>query len=403
LCCCPEPVFAVARFSGPSRHILLQRAWFAVAVLLACLPPPAVMAWRLAGPGKDKLSEQHGHYVLNRGFEDLYDSAFVLTNAGKSAPRVVSVGELADALVNYDVVIFGEIHRHPGVHLQELKLLRALHERHPQWILSFEQFERDVQGVVDDYLAGRIGERTLIDKGRAWDNYLTSYRPLLLYAREHQLPVIAAEAPGWSIVCIGQYGPDIMDQFTPGERSWVARDLHVTSDAYRDKYMMFQSGSATHGGGGATTPEAQLKSERSFVAQVARDDTMAESIFLARQEYPGRKVLHLTGNFHAEGFLGTVTRLQLRDPKLKIAVIDPVEVAHPQAPDFDADLLADATALQLLYPSPEEFAEGEDQSEFIRSIIAKRKANPCKYTPPGAVAAAEAPAAGGNAAPAMKP
>jgi uncharacterized iron-regulated protein len=368
--------------------------WFAVAMLLTCVPPAAVMAWSFAGPGKDKLSEQHGRYVLSRGFDDLYDSAFVLTNAGKTAPRVVSVSELADALVDYDVVIFGEIHRHPGVHLQELKLLRALHERHPRWILSFEQFERDVQGVVDDYLAGRIGERTLIDKGRAWDNYLTSYRPLLLYAREHQLPVVAAEAPGWAIVCIGQYGPQILDQFTPSERSWVARDLHVTGDAYRDKYMDFQSGSATHGGGGATTPEAQLKSERSFSAQVARDDTMAESIFLARQQYPGRKVFHLTGNFHAEGFLGTVTRLQLRDPKLKVAVIDPVEVNDPHAPAFAADLLAGGTALLLLYPSPEEFVEGEDQSDFIRGIIAKRKANPCRYTPP----AAENPAAAGGEA-----
>jgi uncharacterized iron-regulated protein len=362
---------------------LLRRAWTAVAMLLVCLPPAAA-AWSFAGSYHGRLTEQHGHYVLNRGFEDLYDAAFVLTNAGKRAPRVVSVQELAVALAGYDVVIYGEIHRHPGVHLTELKLLRALYERDPRWILSLEQFERDVQGIVDDYLAGRIGERALIDQGHAWDNYPTSYRPLLLYAREHALPVIAAEAPTWTIACIGQYGPEILDQFTPTERSWVARDLHVTRDAYRDKYLQFQSGSATHGGGGAATPEAQLKSERSFTAQVARDDTMAESIVLARRQYPGRKVLHLTGNFHAEGFLGTVTRLQIRDPKLKVAVIDSVAVTDPHAPGFDADQIADATALQLVDPTPEDFVEGEDQSAFIRSIIAKRKANACKYTPPGA-------------------
>jgi len=364
------------------------------------------MAWSWAGPGRDKLLEQHGRYVLNRGFEDLYDSVFVLTNAGKGAPRVVTVSKLADALVSYDVVFFAEIHGHPGIHLQELKLLRALHERDPKWILSFEQFERDVQGVVNDYVAGRIGERTLIDQGRAWDNYRTSYRPLLTYAREHQLPVIAAEAPVWAIVCIGQYGPDILEQFKPAERAWVARELHVTSDAYREKYLQFQSGSATHGGGGAATPEAQLKSERSFAAQVARDDTMAESIVLARQQYPGRKLLHITGNFHAEGFLGTVTRLRLRDPTLKIAVIDPVEVDDPHAPGSEADSLTEATALQLVYPLPAEFVAGEDQSDFIRSISAKRKASPCRYVPPLEEAAAEtAPAVtpSASAAPAAKP
>ena len=132
---------------GPKMTQLLQRAGIVVAVLLASLPPQGAMAWIFSGPGKDKLSEQHGRYVLSRGFGDLYDSAFVLTNAGNAAPRVVSVSELADALLGYDVVIFGEIHGHPGVHPQELRLLRSLYERNPRWILSFEQFERDVQGV----------------------------------------------------------------------------------------------------------------------------------------------------------------------------------------------------------------------------------------------------------------
>jgi uncharacterized iron-regulated protein len=380
---------------------LLPKAWLPAALLLAGLQPAVTMASSAADADKFKLTERQGRYVLNHGFEDFYDSAFVLTNAGRSAPRVVTVSELAAVLADFDVVIFGEVHSHPGVHLQELKLLRALYERDPRWILSLEQFERDVQGVVDDYLAGRIGERALIDKGHAWDNYLTSYRPLVEFAREHQLPVIAAEAPTWSIVCIGQSGPEILDQFTPAERAWVARDVHVISDAYRDKYMEFQSANATHGGGGATTPAAQLRSERSFAAQAARDDTMAESIVLARHQYPGRKVLHLTGNFHAEGFLGTVTRLQLRDPTLRVAVIDPVQVTDRHAPAFAADLLTEATALALVYPTPDEFVEGEDQSDFIRGIIAKRKANPCKYTVPGP--AAPGPAAPGAAAPGPAP
>jgi hypothetical protein len=93
----------------------------------------------------------------------------------------------------------------------------------------------------------------------------------------------------------------------------------------------------------------------------------------------------------------------MRDPTLKVAVIDPVQVTDPRAPEFAADLITQATALLLVYPSPDEFVEGEDQSDFIRSIIAKRKANPCKYTPPGeAAAATSAPPAAGTA-PATNP
>ena len=363
-------------------------------VLLGGAPPPGglAQAWSVRGD-RDALALHHGRYVLNRAFGDLYDSVFVLTQPDAAAPRAVTVTELANAFLRYDVVFFGEFHGHPGVHLQQMKLLRALYERDPKIVLSLEQFERDTQRVVDDYLAGRIGDRTLIDKGRAWDNYPTSYRPLLTFARQHDIPVIAAEAPTWAIACIGQQGADILDAFTPEERGWVAKDLHVDEGKYREKFQQFESGSATHGGGGSSSPEAKLKSERSFTAQVARDDTMAESIFVARQKYPGRRILHLNGAFHSAAFLGLVERLRLRDPTLKIAVIDPVEVDDPKAPAFAEQQRHDGTALLLLYPSPPEFAEGEDPSAFIHSIMAKRKANACKYALPNAGAGTAPPGA----------
>jgi len=332
------------------------------------------------------LREANGRYLLDRAFQDFYDTAFVLTNDGKTRPRVVGLAQVAAALQHFDVVFYGESHSHPGVHLQQMELLRALYARDSRWMVSFEQFERDVQGVVDDYLAGRIGETTLIDKGRAWTNYPTSYRPLLIFARDHDLPVIAAEAPGWAITCMGQWGTGILDQFTPLERSWVAKDLHVVPGAYRDKFMNFLGSSPAHGGGTAATPEAAAKAERSFSAQVTRDDTMAESIDRAIQEHPGYKLLHLTGNFHSAGFLGTVERLRMRDPELKIAVIEPVEVADPSAPAFAADSLGEGTVLQLIYPIPDAFAAGEDMSASITKAIHERETNRCKYaaapTPP---------------------
>jgi uncharacterized iron-regulated protein len=246
--------------------------------------------------------------------------------------------------------------------------------------LSLEQFERDVQGVVDDYLAGKTGEVTLIDKGRAWDNYASAYRPLLLFAKLHDLPVVAAEAPEWTVDCVGEAGPEILDKFTPLERSWVAAQLHVTPGPYRDKFMAFQKGSAAHGGG-ASTPEALARAERSFAAQVLRDDTMAESIETALARHPGRKLLHITGSFHSADFLGTVERLKLRDPGLKIAVIEPVAAEDSQTPALPADEAAQGTAALLVYPAPEAFVEGEDMSAWIAKMLAKRKAHSCKYLP----------------------
>jgi len=315
-------------------------------------------------------SRPQAPWLLGRPFKDYYDTAFVYTDAGNAATRELRLSQLADALQGYDVVFYGESHGHPGVHLAEMRLLRALYERNPRWMVSFEQFERDVQGVVDDYLAGRIGETTLIDKGRAWNNYAASYRPLLEFAKVHHLPVIAAEAPGWAVSCVGRSGTAILERFSPLERSWVATDIHAGPGAYRDEYMEFLGGAAN----------AQSGAQNSFAAQATRDDTMAESIQRALERHPGYKLLHLTGSFHAAKFLGTVERLKLRNPALKIAVIDPVEVENPDAPALPADAVHDGTVLQLIYPNPEEFAAGEDTSAWVAGMHAKHTAGVCKYT-----------------------
>jgi uncharacterized iron-regulated protein len=367
---------AMPRSPSRTRVSLLASAALlaAGAGLASCAIAPAGF-----GQAAASLHRAGADYSLDRPLRDFNDSAFVLTNAGKTKPRVVSVDQLAKVLRSYDVVFYGEIHSHPGVHIQEMALLRALYDRDPHWILSLEQFERDTQAVVDDYLAGRIGENALIDKGRAWNNYLTSYRPLLVFAEAHHLPVVAAEAPGWAVACVGQYGPKILGAFTTTERAWVAADLDVTPGPYRDKFMQFLGGSPSHGGGGAT-PEAEARAERSFAAQVTRDDTMAESIERAIAAHPGYKVMHVTGTFHAESFLGTVERLRRLQPSLKVAVVDAIEVDDPLAPAFSADEAHDGTALQLIHPAPDAFVEGEDMSAFSAKIKHERDAGRCKYS-----------------------
>ena len=371
---------------------LLPAALLAAGVLAsACrvaAPPRAPTAPATAAVPDTLLHDADGRYRLGRPFQDFYDTAFVLTETGKITPRVVSVDELADLLQGYDVVFYGESHGHAGVQLQETRLLRALYDRSPKWVLSLEQFERDVQGVLDDYLAGRIGERTLIEKGRAWTGYAASYRPLVQFAQMHHLPVIAAEAPTWAVECVGQWGTGILDEFTPAERGELAADLHVTPGAYRDKFLAFMRGSPTHEGGAAAAPapapapDAEARAGRSFAAQVVRDDTMAESIARALRKYPRYQVLQVLGSFHAEGFLGTVERLRLRDPQLRIAVIDALEVSDPRAPGFTADQARDGTALQLVYPTPDDFVEGEDPSAWMAKMMRKRASDKCKYSLP---------------------
>jgi len=308
----------------------------------------------------------------------LYEHRWILSSNPDAEQNINSV---AQYLADFDVVFFGELHTHSGVHLAQMLLLEAMVERNPKVTLSMEQFERDTQTYVDDYLAGKIGERYLIRKSRAWSNYETSYRPLVEFAKRHQLPVIAANAPKDIVICVGQSGLDFLDKLSPENRQHIAQDIDTSAGAYRDKFFSFMTKNPAHGGGhkkANNKEESDMSkmmkkmAERSFTAQVVRDDTMAESIALHLQNKPKQQVLHLNGVFHSSQFLGAVERLRNRMPKLKIAVIDTIPLTTNNK-NWRNEKLNNGNILLLVKQLPASFVNPENEREWSKAILQKRK------------------------------
>jgi uncharacterized iron-regulated protein len=315
--------------------------------------------------------------ALDVALPDLTTYALLRTDAGKMPPQALSLAQAADLLAGYDVIFLGEVHRHPAAHRAQMDIFRAIHERTPAVSLSMEQFERDVQPALDDYLAGKIGEYALAEKGRTWQGYGTTYRPLVEYAKEHHLPVIAANAPEEVIRCVGRDGLGFLDRMSAGARGWAAAEVHAGAGPYRDKFMGFAMGDAGHGGGKkGDAPSAAAT--RGFEAQVTRDDTMAESIFLHLQKNPGRKVVHLTGSFHSDNFLGTVERLQARAPLLKIAVVSPTDYDKPDHLTLTPSDAAGGTLVLAIRALPQPYATAEELKAAMKEQVTARKKTSCK-------------------------
>ena len=341
---------------------------------------------------------------------NLYDTVWV----HGSDNSVKSLEQVADDLSAYDVVFFGEFHGHSGVHLAQMRLFQALQQRSPEMTLSLEQFERDTQPLVDKYLAGDIGEKAFQEEARGWDNYEQSYRPLVEYAKQHELPVLASNAPKNAVICVGREGPEIIDSMPMPDRSWIAEEIHIDEGAYFDKYMSFISNTSSHrstkapdedpdAAGRCTRIEPESKQDaeaddsenagqeeelsemmksmvmKSFSGQVVRDDTMAESIAMHLRDNPGRKVFHLDGNFHSASHLGTVERLNMRMPELRLAVINPVAVENNEAPAWSEEDAASGDYILLTMNTPQMFVCEETQLEFQRKTIRKRMGNECIY------------------------
>lgn len=322
-----------------------------------------------------------GKYVVDSSIPSFSDYILIETQAGAVAPRVVDMDSAVADLAGYDVVFIGEAHGHAASHYVQSKIFAGLYAHNRDLSLSMEQFERSAQLIVDQYLAGEIGEEVLVDQGNAWVHYRSSYRPMVEFAKRHSLPVIASEVPGNMVSCVGEEGPAFLDRLTGEPRGWIADELNTGDGAYKTRYFEFLAKAAGHSVQGDDLSEEEKERLRfnRFAAQVARDDTMAESIHLHLQATPGRQVVHLNGSFHSVALEGTPARLKMRNPELSMANLHPILVDDPDNPAFDADLVGEGQYLLLIQAMPKRFVQMKNINAFVAKTRAAIDKNKCAY------------------------
>jgi uncharacterized iron-regulated protein len=227
-----------------------------------------------------------------------------------STGSAVDVKTMAAELARRDVVFLGEDHDNTVGHRLQLEIIQSLYKLRPDLVISMEQFERDTQGVLNDFLKGRIDEKTFLKQSRPWKNYKKHYRPIVEFARENKLDVIAANVPRpiASLIAAGKE-PSLAD------RAFCPRVTTAPKDRYRELFVEVMN---SHGG--TTKPESM---ELYYKSQCCKDDAMAESITDYLTRHPHRKplIVHLCGKFHSDYGLGTALRVQTRKPLLQTGVV----------------------------------------------------------------------------------
>ncbi|XZE21250.1 ChaN family lipoprotein [Pirellulaceae bacterium SH449] len=216
----------------------------------------------------------------------------------------------ADELHGVEVLVLGEEHDSDGAHRMQLAIIEELVKSGRNIAISTEMFERDCQGVLNEYLADRIDEEAFLASSRPWRNYAQHYRPIIELAKSHRLPVLASNTPR-EIASMVSKGESIPSPLSP----FHARSTSAGKDLYWENFV-----NAMKGHGGMDGSDA---ARLFFESQCLKDDTMAESItdFLACHSHRPVLVVHLCGKFHSDYGLGTVSRILTRNGLARVVVV----------------------------------------------------------------------------------
>lgn len=252
--------------------------------------------------------------IAVNGFSQIpYDEAQFRVFDGKGNNR--SISDIISAGDDNEVIFLGEMHDDAVGHAIQAEIFRRIVERYGstrEVALALEMFERDVQIVVDEYLAGLISEQHFLLSSRPWGNYKWDYRPLVELAKERRLPVIAANAPRRYINMVSRNGRNSLNGLSKEAKRWLAPlPYSEPSERYANKFRALMGPS----------PEARMGLENILSSQALWDATMAHSVYQFLRSRKRPLVVHLLGAFHSESRLGTVEHLLEYRKKTKAVVV----------------------------------------------------------------------------------
>ncbi|WP_461453197.1 ChaN family lipoprotein [Mucilaginibacter sp.] len=221
--------------------------------------------------------------------------------------KAASVNDIVADMKHADVLFFGEEHNDSIGHQLEYILLKKLSLQYSgKTALSMEMFETDCQTVLNEYLNRLIRDKNFETDARVWPNY-DDYRPLIEFAKDNKLPVIAANAPARYTNMVNRLGLNSLQQLDATGKSYLPPlPVDTATGAYLKKFDDIM-------GGHSAMPGMQM-----YQAQNLWDATMGWSIAKFIKNHPDYKVLQINGGFHSEEKLGVPAQLLHYYPKAKI-------------------------------------------------------------------------------------
>ncbi len=236
--------------------------------------------------------------------------------------RQVDTTQFWQTAANAQVVCVGEEHKNPHHHWAQLQAVEELLKQ-TAWTspgLGMEMFQRPFQGVLDDYAAGRIDDKTLQSRSgweERWSYDFGFYRPQMQRIVAVKGALLALNAARELTKKVVRQG---LESLTPEEKTQVP-ELKLDDAEHRawfDGVMAEMSGddgahkahspTATPPPAAPTTPTppvgapseapAMPSMDRVYTVQVIWDESMADGAARWVSADPGRHLAILAGAGH---------------------------------------------------------------------------------------------------------
>ncbi|MEO8024946.1 MAG: ChaN family lipoprotein [Bryobacteraceae bacterium] len=237
----------------------------------------------------------------------------------------LSIQKLAAQLATKRVVFVGEMHDRYDHHLNQLEIIRQLHQIDRNLAIGVEFFQQPFQAQVDDYIAGRTSEHEFLRATQYFQNWGYDYRlyaPIFRFARDQRIPVRALNVPKALASAVAKVG---ISGLSEQQRAYLPKEIGPTDEAYKNR---LRKAFEAHG------PAKPGAFDHFVEAQTVWDEGMAESAAAYLNANAGRRMVILAGSGHVAFGLGIAGRLERRTKATYALVLSGGDELEPHMADY---------------------------------------------------------------------
>jgi len=203
-----------------------------------------------------------------------------------SENRSISLKQLAVELKTKRIVLVGEHHNNIRHHINQLEVIRALHEAGAKVAVGMEMFRSDSQKYLGQWVAGKIPEKEFEKIYYAnWNYNWSLYRPILQYARENRIPVLGLNVSRKITRQVARQGFQSLNK----EQRGKLKDVACRVDKVYMDFIKRAYGAHAHG---------NLNFEYFCESQLVWDNIMAINSLDYIRNNPDSTVVLIAGNGH---------------------------------------------------------------------------------------------------------
>ncbi len=254
-------------------------------------------------------------------------------SAEKASARValdlrdtMELDQVVSKISSARVVYVGETHDSYADHLTQLEIIKRLHAENPSIAIGMEQFQQPFQDVLDRYIRGELDEKGLIRNSEwmeRWRFDYRLYRPILTFARDNRIPVIALNIPKEIVAQVSEKG---IDGLSEDEMKQIPSEIDDSDQEYRKRLKKIYEGHAHKGKNGF---------EGFMQVQLLWDESMADRAAEYLRANPERQLIVLAGAGHLMYGSGIPQRVSRRVEGERYIILPTGETPiDPEAGDF---------------------------------------------------------------------